>query len=859
MKKTLNNFQKTIWLWLLAFMPILAQAQPKFRADLTQGERAAIFLKPIVKQNNRDKIVIDYNSEYATPKMSVAQINWNGNVAACNAGSISQKATQSAMKRLNYYRTLMGLKPLEKFIDSLNLKCQQAALVCKANKQLSHFPPTTWSCYSTVAAKAAASSNLSMNYNTDHRYFIDQYIEDAGTYNTAVGHRRWLLNTQAQHYGFGAVIDSNSLNSNALWVFPSSWNIVNDTIPEYIAYPMGGYFPKKLLKSLYNQGTYRWSFSVSGANFDSTQVEMYDELGAKLNFVTHKRENGYAENTIVWEPTINTNGINDVIYKVKVKKVKINGINKEFEYDVVLIDNKIYKPEFTIIAPSCANYNGSISLKYTPGYQSLKWSNGSKTEDLTNLSEGKYYVTIIDKYGFELKDSVVLKAKIAPLSINLTAIDATCGKNNASISALANGAVQSYRWSNNANTQTINNLAIGKYTLTITSIDNCISTKEVEIKAKPVGVASVVTQNTSCGKTNGTAEAILTGMVATKKIVWSNGEKLQKLTNLSGGAYSVTITDENGCESIANNNVVALLNPSISLVKTDATCGKSNGTITATSPDDVKYAWESGEKTSALNNLMVGTYTVTATNNDGCTISKFTTINALPVISFTLSAKNTTCNENDGRIETTITNAVNAKSFLWSNSTTNAAISGLSGGIYTLTVTDTNNCIVVEKATIKALKSPIVNLGADLNLKNGETITLDAGPGFSYQWSNGAKSQTIKINAAGTYSVTITNVDACTATDEIKVKTLVATNDIENNDYHLSPNPAQDYITLLSGQYATNRVYIVNLLGQMLLEDTRFFEINQPRNIDVSSLKKGVYFLVIEQNNTKKAIKFTKI
>jgi uncharacterized protein YkwD len=842
------------------------QLTPAQQETLYAGARATPVFKPVTKKNNRNSIVMDYNAEYTAP-LTMKQVNWTGTTATCSAGTISSSATNAALKRLNYFRKLLNLKTLPFFVDSLNLKCQQAALVFKANAMLSHTPPSTWTCYNATAYNAASNSNIALNYTPDARFFIDQFFEDAGSSNTAVGHRRWLMNTQAKNYGFGAVIDSSKLCSNALWVLPLSlsWNapLVNDTIPEYVAYPAGGYFPKKQIVSVYNQYPYRWSFSMWQANFDSTKVEMFNEQGVALNFVTNKPANGYAENTIVWEPTnIDISSIPDVVYKVKLSKVKVNGVNKNYEYDVVLIDNKIYKPEITTVAPSCGNTNGSASVKYTPGYKSIKWSTGGTTENIANLADGKYFVSITDKYGFEVKDSVEVKSKSLPLAITLTATDATCGKNNGSITASTNGTVQSYAWSNALNVQNIKDLAVGKFTLTVTSVDGCISTKDIEIKAKTVGVASVISKNTTCSKNDGTAEAILTGGAAAKAYLWSNAAKTQKITNLAGADYTVTITDENNCETIAKNTVIALTNPNLSITKTDATCGKNNASVTASSPDDVKLVWESGEKTPSLSNLKAGTYTVTATNNDGCFATKFTTINALPIVILKTISKNTSCDANDGTAEVSGVNTVLIKSLIWSNQATTNKITGLAGGNYMLTVTDENKCEVTDKVSIKGLESPKVNLGNDVTLKKGEVATFDAGPGagYTYKWSNGATTQVIKTNLAATYSVTVTTPEGCSTVGEVKVKFSVNTDDnVLMSNILLTPNPAQDFITLKVDNIATTRAYIINVLGKVVLEDDAYYDANQERKIEISGLCKGTYFLIIQGKNFKQSKPFTKL
>ncbi len=838
-------------------------AQPTLPANYQQftEDRAAPFLQPILKKNNRSAIVDAYLAEYALPKLGVKQSNWSGNVANCHPGTVSQTAIGLSLQRLNYYRKLLLLKPIPQFIDSLNAKCQQGALVCRANTQLNHFPPMTWKCYSKAAAQACANSNLAINYASDPRFFIDQNIEDAGIGNEFVGHRRWVLFTQAKNFGYGAVIDSNAMCTNALWVLPLNLNVVNDTVPEFVAMPPAGYCPKKLVTKIWaNNNDYRWSFSPSTGSVDSAKVEMFDYQGNKVTLKQNKVSNGYGDNTLVFEPSgIDVTSTADAYYKVKITKVKIGSAFKTFEYEVVLIDNKKHRPVFVANQPTCGIANGSLSASFEPGFTKLKWSNGATTPDITNLADGKYFVSVTDRYGFDIVDSIEIKSKSLPLAITLTTKDATCGKNNAEINITTNAA--KYIWNNGSTIQNLKDLTAGKYTVTVTSLDGCISTKEIDVVALPVGTAAVTTSNTTCSKDDGTAEATLKGGADADTYLWSNGEKTNKISALKGGDYAVSITDKNKCQITAQNKVIALKNPDLTIAKTDATCGKNNGSVTATSKDDVKFIWDNNEKTAVLSSLKPATYTVTVSNNDNCTATKFTTINALPIIILKTTAKNTSCNAKDGTAEITAANMVVIKSVLWSNNATTNKITQLAGGTFSVSVTDENQCVVTEKATVKGLVSPTVELGADVTLKKGEIATFDAGAGLglTYLWSTNETTQTIKTNKLGTYSVTVTNADACSSSDQVSIKFLTSSPQQNNNhNIVLSPNPASEYIVLKVSDTQISSYRIINLLGKTLVKNDVFLEQDEVR-IDINCLSKGMYYMIIEGNNYKKALPFSKL
>jgi hypothetical protein len=150
----------------------------------------------------------DFNEMYKAS--AVTNFSWNGNVANCNAGTLSADVLNKALLRLKYFRKAAGLSNSGiVFIDSLNSKCQQNALMIKANGAISHAPPTSWSCYTDAGAQAAASGNIAIGVSDVNT--IQQWIQDGGSNNARVGHRRWMLYSRAQNFGFGATNSSGTL------------------------------------------------------------------------------------------------------------------------------------------------------------------------------------------------------------------------------------------------------------------------------------------------------------------------------------------------------------------------------------------------------------------------------------------------------------------------------------------------------------------------------------------------------------------------------------------------------------------------------------------------------------------------
>jgi uncharacterized protein YkwD len=258
-------------------------------------------------------------------------IGWTGNQATCNAGTTAAAFRAAVQLRIDYYRAMAGV-PSDLVLNSTyTSKAQQAALMMSANGDLSHDPPSSWTCYTAAGDDAAGNSNLCLGCYGPGA--IDAYMEDSGSGNYAVGHRRWVLYPQTQEMGTGDIPWAGGYwAANALWVFDSHiWDPRPETREEYVAWPPPGYVPYQVVYP-------RWSFSYAGASFGSATVSM-SSGGSSVGVSVRPVVNGYGENTLVWEPaaTFGPPGA-DTTYSVSVNGVLIGGSPRSFSYDVIVFD-----------------------------------------------------------------------------------------------------------------------------------------------------------------------------------------------------------------------------------------------------------------------------------------------------------------------------------------------------------------------------------------------------------------------------------------------------------------------------------------------------------------------------------------
>ncbi|MEO8151221.1 MAG: gliding motility-associated C-terminal domain-containing protein [Bacteroidia bacterium] len=434
--------------------------------------------------------------------------------------------------------------------------------------------------------------------------------------------------------------------------------------------------------------------------------------------------------------------------------------------------------------------NGNINLTVSGGTTpySYQWNNGETTQNLNNLPNGTYTVTVTDANGCtEQVAGIAINQPGASLTGNVTTTqNVSCnsgGNGSVVLSATGGTAPYSYLWSNGETTQSISGLYSGTYAVTITDDQGC-TFSAIGIVSQPAGALASsinVTQNINCfGGNNGAVNLAVSGGTSPYSYNWSDGATVQNLNNLPAGNYSVLITDANGCLNIAYANVqqpVAALNGSPTSTTNVSCFGGNNGNIDLTvigGTTPYSYQWSNGETTQNLNNLPAGTYTVTVTDANGCTAQVAGIAINQPGASVSANPNSTTnvsCyGGNNGDITLNVNGGTSPYTYQWSNGETTQNINNLPAGAYTVTVTDTNGCttqvasIAINQpgASVSAVPSSTTNVNCYGGNNGSINLSVNGGTSpYSYQWSNGETTQNLVNLSAGSYTVTVTDINGC--------------------------------------------------------------------------------------------------
>lgn len=325
----------------------------------------------------------------------------------------------------------------------------------------------------------------------------------------------------------------------------------------------------------------------------------------------------------------------------------------------------------------------------------------------------------------------------------------------------------------------------GTYNLII-SIGSCSSTSNtVAITVNPAPTATASNDGPICQGNTITLSA--TGGTS---YAWTgpngaagNGSPLTitSATPGDGGLYEVTVTDGSGCTATAQTTVTITNGASLSISETNVLCnGESNGTATvvATGNGPFSYSWSpTGGTGATATGLSSGPYTVTVTDNNGCTSSENSVIGEPDALGLTSSSTNSQCTVDDGSATVNATGGTGAYTYSWSSGGNAATETNLGPNIYTVTVSDANGCQAQINVTVGSVNGPNLNLVNSTNVScfgandgSAEVLASAGTPGYSYSWSpSGGTNASATGLGPNTYTATVTDDAGCQALIQVTI------------------------------------------------------------------------------------------
>ncbi len=458
----------------------------------------------------------------------------------------------------------------------------------------------------------------------------------------------------------------------------------------------------------------------------------------------------------------------------------------------------------TVNDATCEGVNdGNATISPTGGTPNYNYTWGHDpaltVATATALGVGTYYVTITDNHGCTYNDSVAIGADLV-ISATFTPTDVTCfGGNNGEVlvapitSGGAPNLPYSFSWSPNT-TELTNNatgLTAGIYIATVTDAVGCIYIDSAAV-AQPdsITITNISAANASCnGDSTGSIIVSASGGTGNYTYDWGNGNTAATYNNVAAGTYTVTVTDDNTC---TNTLTVTLTQPQAivanSTVGNVSCSGFTDGSITLAPTGGIApftYAWSTSmtDTSFSVSGLAAGLYAVTISDANACSIVEVLTVTEPAPLNANATATDQSCfNTIDGTATATPTGGTTPYNFAWSNGASTSSLTGLAAGTYTVTVTDANNCNVVDNVIINApptitattTTTPVSCTGGT---DGTATVVGIGGSGaFTYAWSSNQIGGTATGLGAGIYTVTVTDGVGCFITTTANIVELDALN-----------------------------------------------------------------------------------
>ncbi len=432
--------------------------------------------------------------------------------------------------------------------------------------------------------------------------------------------------------------------------------------------------------------------------------------------------------------------------------------------------------------PTCpGGTNGKISVRGLggSGSYSFEWENGSNEAGLENISAGVYQITLTDDL---LNCSVVEEIELPDIpailvSDTILGLPSCRGSADGSIELVLENAVSPLvEWDDGGIGLFRKNLSAGTYHFTVTASNSCQIAGEIVLPDRdPLTVEVSKTDNHCYGFCEGTIDLSISGGLAPYYIEWGSGIKLLQRNQLCNGVYDYQVVDRLGCVVEGSVEIRSPDPLAIELIeRNDVSCrGFGDGTLEIAASGGTgtyTYQWNSGNGTQSIEDLQPGNYTVSVSDENGCsTNATYTITQPQSIFLKNENIVDPSCDgKNDGQIEVLAAGGNSSFQYTWDDLSTDPFIKGLYEGSYQLTILDEKGCDYTKTFTLEA--PPPLSF---VNTRSQDPICFDESSGlisteviggtgpYAYSWNSGHTTSSIENLPHGEYELTVTDANGC--------------------------------------------------------------------------------------------------
>lgn len=475
-------------------------------------------------------------------------------------------------------------------------------------------------------------------------------------------------------------------------------------------------------------GDYLWDFGDGTRSVNEVPQKVYDNANSYLISLKLTNEEGCSSVTSK-EVTIHPRPI----------------IN--FSYDNTCVETEV-------VFENATSYSGNDALSYQWDFDDGSTS-FEQSPAHTFTDPGLYTVklTVANEslcYGSVFKSVDVRPVPRVDLGGNVEICDPSI-----ILDAANEGSI--FKWSNNSTSQALLVTRSGEYSVSVTNAHGCIAYDTIRVNLLENETPFLGEYKEACG------EVVLDPGLSAASYFWSTGELSPTIQVNETGNYWVQTISADLCANMDTVDVTLHPVPIFSLGADVEKCEGEKEELFASTTLPVNYFWNDGSVNSSLEVTETGTYSVILSTEEGCSFSDEVEILFYQLPEQPLADSYEAC-------ESFLLHAQNpGSSYEWSNGGELSECEITETGDYWVRVTNQAGCVITDSTSVTINPLPQPDLGQDLEICYGETVTVDAGLFSSYQWNDLPGERYNEIGVSGTYTATVSNEYGCSGSDEFIV------------------------------------------------------------------------------------------
>ena len=476
----------------------------------------------------------------------------------------------------------------------------------------------------------------------------------------------------------------------------------------------------------------------------------------------------------------------------------------------ITLEETIMQPTQIVIqgAVTSASCNGvadgALNLTVSGGTApyTFSWNTGSTSEDIQNVTAGKYLVTIQDASGCTATATFTV-GNASVINLGALLVKPDCSDRNGSIDLNVSGGAAPYtfQWSDGSVTEDLTNAGAGIYTVIVSDDAGCSAQKTLLLKENNTLSLRGAPTATSCtGEATGSIDVTVSGGTAPYSFSWSNGQRTEDISALPPGTYTVKVEDSKGCFVTATFSVTKTTFQVARTIAQPSCHRAEDGSIILHDPiggaGPFTYKWSNGATGTSLTGLASGAYSVIITDAAGCSRTLSFTVGSPAELTASATVSPAVCHEdNSYAIDLNVSGGTAPYTYRWSNGTTDEDIQVAASGTFTVIVTDANGCTISKEILVQSQAAAVSCTIERLDTMpscgtTGNTLSTSVVDADSYRWtmvsSDGSWSITSgdaaaitftsgTANSTATFTLTITK-DGCTKTCSYTVSACIPQN-----------------------------------------------------------------------------------